>query len=136
MTRHVMIRLKEGTDVIGILLFEGESMIDIGDACIVRYMIGLDGIPSIALLKYCSLTSGFNVNFKRDDVLHVFYDPLDTVITHYKKTITRIKNNYVGDVAKANDISSFFENLEPSKEDDDELIDTLDAMHSSNTTIQ
>jgi hypothetical protein len=128
MTRHVMIRLKEGTDVIGILLFEGESMIDIGDACIVRYMIGLDGIPSIALLKYCSLTSGFNVNFKRDDVLHVFYDPLDT--------ITRIKSNYVGDVAKANDISSFFENLEPSKEDDDELIDTLDAMHSSNTTIQ
>jgi len=135
MTRYVMIRLKDGNDVIGTLLCESETIIDIGDACIVRYMIDLDGRPTIALLKYCALTAGFDVYFNKDEVLHVFYDPLDTVITYYQKTITRIKSNYVEDVAKANDISSFFENLEPDKKDNAEF-DTLDAIHSSNTTIQ
>jgi len=142
--QHVVIRLKDGTDVIGILLNEREKGIDLSDACILRYGFkDTAGYPSIMLMKYCAVSRSFDVYFKREDISHTFYDPVPTLVNYFEKTIVKIKENYSRAFDKQDnsmmdaliDYDYDYDTVEEMQEQE-ELILAMAEKFSSNTTIQ
>ena len=137
---HIVIRLKDGTDVMGILLNERDKGVDLGGACIIRYSMRETGYPAILLLKYCSVTRGFNVYFQREDIMQVFYDPVPTLIEYYDRTIKKIEKNYSnaydgGSLDSLFDYDREYETVEELQKDE-EIILAMAEKFSSNTTIQ
>jgi len=135
--KYAMVRLKDGTDIIGEILEITERGIDIGGACIIRYSLNEDRRPTVALMKYCALVAEFNVFFSNENVLHIFNDPLPNVVEYYEKVIEKIKADYLAafeNKGKTSNVFSLFDDVGSEKDDDSFL--ALLEMYSSNTTIQ
>jgi len=132
---HVIVRLRNGHDIMGILKNENDKGVDIGDACVVRYHMSRDGSPAIALIKYCTLSKSFDVWFKRDMIAQIFYDPIDELVSYYNKNLRLLKSSYERQVNHIPE-SYHIEQDDIESSDEQEILLAMEELYYSNTVIQ
>lgn len=133
--QHVIVRLRNNIDVIGLLKGQNDRGIDLEDACVIHYEIEESGYPRIFLYKYCQVSLQFDVHFPKDFVANVFFDPIPSIVEHYERSVKRIKRNYKRSFEIADYTSEEPESVEELSEQEDMLI-AMAELYSSNTTIQ
>lgn len=92
---HVVVKLKTGEEVFGKMTIKNENSIELDDAMTMRYHISDDhGAPVMFFTKYCIFTKSFEVTIPNDIILHVFKDPVDSLIDFYEKELFECKMSY------------------------------------------
>jgi len=96
---HVVVKLKSGEEIFGKMMINNENSIDLDDAMRMRYHISEDnGAPVMYFTKYCIFTKSFEVSIPNDCIMHVFKDPVDSLIDFYEKELIDCKISYNNDI--------------------------------------
>lgn len=93
---HVIIKLKNGEEVMGKMSITAEDSILLEGALIIRHGYNDQGISSMYFEKYSLFTAGFDVTFMNRSIDHVFRDPLKFTIHYYEKTLNNMQQRYKG----------------------------------------
>lgn len=93
---HVIIKLKNGEEVMGKMSITAEDSILLEGALIIRYGYNDQGVSSMYFEKYSLFTAGFDVTFMNRSIDHVFRDPLKFTIHYYEKTLNNMQQRYKG----------------------------------------
>jgi len=92
---HVVIKLKTGEEIFGKMMIKNEHSIELDDAMEMRYHISEEnGAPVMFFTKYCIFTKSFQVAIPNDCIMHVFKDPVDSLIDFYEKELFSCKLSY------------------------------------------
>ena len=96
---HVVVKLKSGEEIFGKMMINNENSIDLDDAMRMRYHISEEnGAPVMYFTKYCIFTKSFEVSIPNDCIMHVFKDPVDSLIDFYEKELFDCKMSYNNDI--------------------------------------
>jgi hypothetical protein len=96
---HVVVKLKSGEELFGKMLIKNENSIDLDDAMRMRYHISEEnGAPVMYFTKYCIFTKSFEVSIPNDCIMHIFKDPVDSLIDFYEKELFDCKMSYNNDI--------------------------------------
>ena len=96
---HVVVKLKSGEEIFGKMMINNENSIDLDDAMRMRYHISEEnGAPVMYFTKYCIFTKSFEVSIPNDCIMHVFKDPVDSLIDFYEKELLDCKMSYNNDI--------------------------------------
>jgi len=101
---YVIIRLRDGSDVIGIMSILDENSIMLSGALSVRFGVRETG-PAMYLEKYSLFNESFDVAFLNKNIDHVFRDPLPAIIEFYNKHLIKMKKRYKAEMMQ--ELSSF-----------------------------
>ena len=93
---HVIIKLKNGEEVMGKMSITAEDSILLEGALIIRHGYNDQGVSSMYFEKYSLFTAGFDVTFMNRSIDHVFRDPLKFTIHYYEKTLNNMQQRYKG----------------------------------------
>ena len=91
---HVVVKLKSGEEVFGKMNIKNENSIELDDAMRMRYHISEEDAPVMYFTKYCIFTKGFDVTIPNDCIMHIFKDPVDSLIDFYEKELLDCKTSY------------------------------------------
>jgi len=92
---HVVVKLKNGEELFGKMLIKNENSIDLDDAMRMRYHISEEnGAPVMYFTKYCIFTKSFEVSIPNECIMHIFKDPVDSLIDFYEKELFDCKMSY------------------------------------------
>ena len=89
----VIIKLKTDEHVMGTMSVVDNDIIHLSDALTMQQVVYLDE-PALMFTKYCTYTKSFDVLINRHDIMHIFRDPLDSVIKYYRKQLPVVKKFY------------------------------------------
>ena len=93
---HVIIKFKNGEEVMGKMSITAEDSILLEGALIIRHGYNDQGVSSMYFEKYSLFTAGFDVTFMNRSIDHVFRDPLKFTIHYYEKTLNNMQQRYKG----------------------------------------
>ena len=93
---HVIIKLKNGEEVMGKMSITAEDSILLEGALIIRYGYNEEGVSSMYFEKYSLFTASFDVTFMNRSIDHVFRDPLKFTVHYYEKTLNNMQQRYKG----------------------------------------
>jgi|14BtaG_2_1085337.scaffolds.fasta_scaffold04385_5 hypothetical protein len=92
---HVVVKLKTGEEVFGKMMIKNENSIEIDDAMRMRYHISDEtDAPVMYFTKYCIFTQSFDVTIPNECIMHIFKDPVETLIDFYEKELNECKMSY------------------------------------------
>lgn len=92
---HVVVKLKTGEEVFGKMMIKNENSIDLDDAMRIRYHLNEEtGAPVMYFTKYSIFTKSFDVTIPNDCIMHVFKDPVETLIEFYETELADCKVSY------------------------------------------
>jgi len=92
---HVVIKLKTGEEIFGKMMIKNENNIELDDAMLMRYHISEEtDAPVMYFTKYCIFTQSFDVTIPNDCIMHVFKDPVESLIDFYEKELIECKMSY------------------------------------------
>lgn len=92
---HVVIKLKNGEEIFGRMMIKNENSIDLDDAMRMRYHINEETeAPVMYFTKYCIFNKSFNVTIPNECIMHVFKDPVDSLIEFYERELEDCKLSY------------------------------------------
>ena len=78
---HVVVKLKNGEEVFGKMHINNEKSIELDDAMQMRYHISDEtSSPVMYFTKYCIFTESFDITIPKDCIMHVFKDPVSSLI--------------------------------------------------------
>jgi len=124
---HVVIKLKNGEEIFGRMMIKNENSIDLDDAMRMRYHISEEtDTPIMFFTKYCIFNQSFSVTIPNDCIMHIFKDPVESLIEFYERELEECKSQYetpqkkksiVGNRSDRDDvISAMFEKLKGDHE--------------------
>lgn len=88
---HVLLRMRNGNEVMGKLVVEEENTVTLLGALTIKYMHSEDGIPQMFFSKYCLFNKSMDVVFPTDVILHIFKDPIPSLIDYYEEQLEVIQ---------------------------------------------
>ena len=92
---HVVVKLKTGEEVCGKMMIKNENSIELDDAMTMRYHISEDSqSPVMYFTKYCIFTQSFDVRIPNECIMHIFKDPVETMINFYEQELSECKLSY------------------------------------------
>ena len=92
---HAVVKLKTGEEVFGRLMIKNENSIELDDAMTMRYHISDEsGAPVMYFTKYCIFTQSFNVTIPNECIMHIFKDPVLSLIDFYESELSDCKESY------------------------------------------
>ena len=92
---HVVVKLKSGEEVFGKMMIKNENNIELDDAMLMRYHISEEtDAPVMYFTKYCIFTQSFGVTIPNDCIMHIFKDPVDSLISFYEDELYDCKKSY------------------------------------------
>lgn len=92
---HVVVKLKNGEEVFGKMMIKNENSIDLDDAMRMRYHISDESnAPVMYFTKYCIFTQSFDVTIPNDCIMHIFKDPVDSLVSFYEDELADCKQSY------------------------------------------
>lgn len=92
---HVVIKLKNGEEIFGRMAIKNENSIDLDDAMRMRYHISEEtDSPVMYFTKYCIFNQSFNVTIPNDCIMHIFKDPVESLIEFYERELEECKLQY------------------------------------------
>jgi hypothetical protein len=92
---HVVVKLKSGEEVFGKMMIKNENSIELDDAMLMRYHISEEtDAPVMYFTKYCIFTQSFDVTIPNDCIMHIFKDPVESLIDFYEKELIECKMSY------------------------------------------
>lgn len=95
---HVVVKLKTGEEILGKMMINNENSIDLDDAMQMRYHVSDEnGAPVMFFTKYCMFTKGFYITIPNDCIMHIFKDPVESLVEFYEKELFECKLNYNDD---------------------------------------
>lgn len=116
---YVLIRIRwGGAYILGRLAGENDRIIDLKDALQIQYRMITDKGPELFFTKFCLFTKSFDTGFKKDDISHIFRDPLDNILDLYEDTVVRMKETMAESLEKEDDMT----------QEDDEDLEALTEM--------
>jgi hypothetical protein len=100
-TEYVVVRLSSapgggaGSYILGKVMGENDRIIDIEDALTINHRVNpVTMMPEIWFSKYCLYNQCFEVGFKKENLSHIFRDPLEAIIIYYERQLKKIKSTY------------------------------------------
>lgn len=88
----VLLRLTDGTDVIGTQISSGRKDIQLDNALeIVRGQVVGSGDPFLYFSKYSPYSKEFDVLIPRDQIISISEEPLESLIEYYDWFLNKIK---------------------------------------------
>jgi len=98
---HVVVKLKNGEEVFGKMMIKNENSIELDDAMQMRYHISDDtNAPVMYFTKYCIFTKSFDVTIPNDCIMHIFKDPVDSLVAFYEDELYDCKKSYANKKAR------------------------------------
>lgn len=92
---HVVVKLKNGEEICGKMMIKNENSIELDDAMRMRYHISDETqSPVMYFTKYCIFTQSFDVTIPKDCIMHIFKDPVESLIDFYEKELIDCKMSY------------------------------------------
>ena len=76
-------------------MIKNENSIELDDAMRMRYHINEETeAPVMYFTKYCIFTKSFDVTIPNECIMHVFKDPVDSLIEFYERELEDCKLSY------------------------------------------
>jgi len=92
---HVVVKLKNGEEIFGKMMINNENSIELDDAMRLRYHISDESnSPVMYFTKYCIFTRSFDVTIPNECIMHIFKDPVDSLIAFYEDELNDCKKTY------------------------------------------
>lgn len=92
---HVVVKLKTGEEVCGKMMIKNENSVELDDAMTMRYHINEEtDSPVMYFTKYCIFTQSFDVTIPNECIMHIFKDPVESLIDFYEKELIECKMSY------------------------------------------
>ena len=88
---HVLLRIRNGSEVMGKLVVEEENTVTLIGALTIKYIQSEDGVPQMYFSKYCLFNKSMDVVFPMDCILHIFKDPVPSLIDYYEEQLEVIQ---------------------------------------------
>lgn len=89
---YVIIKLNTNDEVIGKLSITDENSINLKGALAIRYGFSYESDPTVYLEKYCLFTKDYDIIVDNKDIMHIFKDPVDSIVSLYVETLQKMKN--------------------------------------------
>lgn len=90
----VIVKTITENTIIGNLSIVDEYSIELKDAAVIHMSYTDDGMPALYFTKYCVYTESFDIVLSKDHIMHIFYDPLKSVVEYYQEQVESFKNGY------------------------------------------
>lgn len=90
--KYSILKLRTNEYVIGEIIKESEKGIDMKDVLSINYRYDEQGYPVLYFAKYSLFTNSYDVFFSRQDIMHVFRDPVLSIVKYYEMNVERIQS--------------------------------------------
>ena len=135
--KHVILKLKDGSDIIGKSTMVEDSGIFVDDALVLNYGYSdHHGGSVIYMTKYSKFTTKYGVHFPNSQITFISNDIIPSLITFYEIALKRVKKSWVSSMEEEFKMAAEYATSEKEKQSPEETFsDILNLYGKTNNKI-